>query len=172
MLLCLILIFGARTGALCQEKRLLTEADLCGLASGKATLGVEYGISEHWSAGGLFEFGFAHFIKGASVLESEHMLEFGETRSYPTPSDIHKERIHFKYWPQERMKGPYAIAGITHGSTSGTDFCVGTGYLMHIWKPLNLYIEYSIGLKDAVDKGSFPVRGLSAGISLTFGLKK
>jgi hypothetical protein len=70
------------------------------------------------------------------------------------------------------MKGPYLLSGITHGSLSGTDFCLGAGYILHIWKPLNLYIEYSIGLKDAILKEAFPVRGLSAGISLTFGLQK
>jgi hypothetical protein len=39
---------------------------------------------------------------------------------------------------------------------------------MHIWKSLNLYIEYSIGLKDSLSKEIIPVRGLTAGISLTF----
>lgn len=172
MWLCVISMFCACTVALCQGKRLMAEVDLCGLAGGKAGLGVEYGISGHWSAGGAVEFGFSHFMKETDALESGHKQEFGDTSSYPVPTDIHKARIHFRYWPAETMKGPYAVAGVTHGDSSGTDLHIGTGYLMHIWKHLNLYIEYSIGLKDVIGMDSFPVRGLSAGISLTFGLQR
>ena len=150
----------------------MTEVNLCGLASGKAEIRVEHAISGHWSAGGAIGFGFAHFIKGPNTLEHEHMKEFGATRSYPKPADIHQEHIYFKYWPDETMKGSYAIAGITHGNLTETDLCIGAGYIMHIWKSVNLYIEYCIGLKDAIDKNVFPVRGLSTGISLTFGLQQ
>ena len=165
----MILMFSACTAAFCQEKRLMAGADLSGLAGGKAGLGIEYRISSHWSVGGTVELGFSYFIKGPDTMEFEHIQEFGKVTSYPTPTDLHRERIHFKYWPSETMKGPYAIAGVMNGCTKGTDFCIGTGYLMNIWKTLNLYIEYSFGLKDAIGKDTFPVRGLSAGISLTFG---
>ena len=172
MLLCLIFIFSASAAALCQERRLMAEADLWGLAGGIAGFGIEYGISEHWSAGGAVGFGFSRFIKDINPLESEHRHEFGDDTSIPVPADILREQIHVKYWPREMMKGPYATAGITHGSRSGTDFRIGAGYLMHIWKPLNLYIEYNIGLKDVIDMDSFPSRGISAGISLTFRLQQ
>lgn len=168
MLLCLIFIFGACTAALCQGRRLMAEADLWGLAEGKAGFVVEYGVSAHWSAGGAVGIGFSHFIKDADTLESEHRQEFEDDTSIPIPTDLLREQIHIKYWPWEMMKGPYAMAGITHGSQSGTDFCIGAGYIMHIWKSLNLYIEYSIGLKDSLSKEIIPVRGLTAGISLTF----
>ena len=168
MLLCLIFIFGACTAALCQGRRLMAEADLWGLSGGMAGFGVEYGISEHWSAGGAVGFGFSHFIKDVNPLESEHRQEFGDDTSIPMPADILREQIRVKYWPREMMKGPYAMAGITHGSLSGTDFRIGAGYVMHIWKSLNLYIEYSIGLKDTIPQETFPGRGLSAGVSLTF----
>ena len=169
---CVILMLSAYTAAFCQEKRLMAETDLCGLARGRAGFGIEYGISRHWSAGGAIELGFSHFIKGQSKLEQEHTQEFGGAASYPIPSDLHKEGIRFRYWPTETMKGPYALAGITHGNLSGTDLSIGTGYIMHIWKSLNIYFEYSIGLKEAIQAESFPVRGLSAGISLTFGLQQ
>ena len=172
MLLCLIFIFSASAAALCQGRRLMAEADLWGLAGGIAGFGIEYEISEHWSAGGVVGFGFSHFIKDVNPLESEHRHEFGEDTSIPVPADILREQILVKYWPREMMKGPYAMAGITHGSLSGTDFRIGAGYVMHIWKPLNLYIEYNIGLKDIIGKAPFPVQGLSAGISLTFRLKE
>lgn len=168
---CVILMLSACTAALCQGKGIMAEADLCGLASGKAIFGIEYGISEHWSAGGTVELGFSHFIKGPSTLESGHTQEFGDSTSYPIPTDPHKENIHFRYWPAETMKGPYAMAGIAHGSISGTDFCIGTGYIMHIWKSLNIYFEYNIGLKEAIRMETFPVRGLTAGICLTFRLQ-
>lgn len=147
----------------------MAEADLCGLAGGKVGLGLEYGISEHWSAGGAVGFGFSRFIKDINPLESEHRHEFGEDTTIPIPADILREQIHVKYWPREMMKGPYAMAGITHGSRSGTDFRIGAGYVMHIWKSLNIYFEYSIGLKDTISREAFPVRGLSAGICMTFG---
>lgn len=150
----------------------MAEADLWGLAGGKAGFAVEYAITEHWSAGGAVGFGFSYFIKDVNPLESGHRHEFGDETSWPLPTDIHTERIHIKYWPQKMMTGPYAMAGITHGSLSGTDFRIGGGYVMHIWKPLNLYIEYNIGLKDIIGKVPFPVQGLSAGISLTFSLKE
>ena len=165
-------MYTACMAAFCQGKRLMLEADLCSLAGGTAGLGLEYGISGHWSAGGAAGFGFAHFIKAAGALESEHRHEFGDCTSRPVPADLHRERIHAKYWPRELMKGPYLMAGITHGSSSGTCFCIGTGYLIHIWKPLNLYIEYSIGLKESIAKEAFPAGGLSAGVSLTFGTQK
>ena len=172
MLLCLIFMFGASAAALCQGRRLMAEADLWGLAGGKAGFGIEYGISEHWSTGGAVGFGFSHFIKDVNPLESEHRHEFGEDTYIPVPADILREQIHVKYWPREMMKGPYAMAGITHGSLSGTDFRIGAGYIMHIWKSVNIYIEYSIGLKGTIDKEFFPVRGLSAGVCLTFRLKQ
>ena len=165
-------MFGACTAALCQGRRLMAEADLWGLAGGKAGFAVEYAITEHWSAGRAVGFGFSRFIKDAEPLESEHRQEFGDDTSFPVPTDIHREQIHVKYWPREMMKGPYAMAGITHGSLSGADFRIGAGYVMHIWKPLNLYIEYNIGLKDIIGKAPFPVQGLSAGISLTFRLNE
>jgi hypothetical protein len=168
MLLCLIFMFGACTAALCQGRKLMAEADLWGLVGGKAGFGVQYGVSAHWSAGGSVGFGFSRFIKDIAPLESEHRHEFGDDTSIPVPTDILREQIHVKYWPREMMKGPYAMAGITHGSISGTDFRIGAGYVMHIWKSLNLYIEYSIGLKDTIPKETFPARGLSAGVSLTF----
>ena len=158
--------------ALCQGRKLMAEADLWKLAGGNAGFGVEYGISEHWSAGGTARFGFSHFIKDVNPLESEHRHEFGDDTSIQVPDDLHKEQIHVKYWPRETMKGPYAMAGITHGNSSGADFRIGTGYLMHIWKSLNLYIEYSIGLKDSIDKEGFTVRGFTAGICLTFGTEQ
>lgn len=169
MLLCLIFIFSACVATFCQGKRLMAEFDLCGLAGGKTGLGLEYGISEHWSAGGTIGFGFSYFIKDPNALESSHRHEFGDETSWPLPTDIHTERIHVRYWPREMMKGPYAMAGITHGSLSGTDFLIGAGYIMHIWKSLNLYFGYSIGLKDVISREGFPVRGVSVGISLTFG---
>ena len=172
MLLCLIFIFSACTAALCQEKRLMAEADLWGLAGGIAGFGIEYGISEHWSAGAAVGFGFSHFIMDVNPLESEHRQEFGDDTSFPVPTDIHREQIHVKYWPKEMMKGPYTMTGITHGSRPGTDFRIGAGYVRHIWKSLNLYIEYNIGLKDIIGKAPFPVQGLWAGISLTFRLKE
>ena len=172
MWICVILMLSACTAAFCQGERLMASADLCGLAGGKAGFGVEYGISEHWSAGGTVELGFSNFIKGRSILESDYRLEFGDSTSFPVPTDLQKESIHFIYWPTETMKGPYAMVGVAHGNVSGTDFCIGTGYIMHIWKPFNLYFEYSIGLKEAIRMGSFPVRGLSAGISLIFGLQQ
>ena len=165
-------MFSASAAALCQGRRLMAEADLWGLAGGIAGFGIEYGISEHWSAGGAVGFGFSRFIKDINPLESEHRHEFGDDTSIPVPADILREQIHVKYWPREMMKGPYAMAGITHGSLSGTDFRIGSGYVMHIWKPLNLYIEYNIGLKDVIDMDSFPARGISAGISLTFRLQQ
>ena len=169
MLLCLIFMFCASAAALCQGRKLMAEADLCWLAGGKVGLGLEYGISEHWSAGGAVGFGFSRFIKDINPLESEHRHEFGEDTTIPIPADILREQIHVKYWPREMMKGPYATAGITHGSRSGTDFRIGAGYVMHIWESLNLYFEYSIGLKDTISREAFPVRGLSAGICMTFG---
>lgn len=172
MLLFLIFMFGASAAALCQGRRLMAEADLWGLAGGIASFGIEYGISEHWSAGAAVGFGFSHFIKDVNPLESEHRHEFGEDTSIPVPTDILREQIHVKYWPREMMKGPYAMAGITHGSLSGTDFRIGAGYIMHIWKSVNIYIEYSIGLKGTIDKEFFPVQGLSAGVCLTFRLKQ
>lgn len=147
----------------------MAEANLCGLAGGKVGLGLEYGISEHWSAGGAVGFGFSYFIKEVDPLESEHRHEFGDDTSWPLPTDIHTERLHVKYWPKEMMKGPYAMSGITHGSRSGTDFRIGAGYVMYIWKSLNLYFEYSISLKEAIGREAFPVRGISTGICLTFG---
>lgn len=172
MLLCLIFIFSACVASLCQGRRLMAEADLWGLAGGIAGFGIEYEISEHWSAGGAVGFGFSHFIKDVNPLESEHRHEFGEDTSIPVPADILREQILVKYWPREMMKGPYAMAGITHGSLSGTDFRIGAGYVMPIWKSLNLHFEYNIGLKDIIGKAPFPVQGLSAGISLTFSLKE
>lgn len=172
MLLFLIFMFGASAASLCQGRRLMAEADLWGLAGGIAGFGIEYGISEHWSAGAAVGFGFSHFIKDVNPLESEHRHEFGEDTSIPVPTDILREQIRVKYWPREMMKGPYAMAGITHGSLSGTDFRIGAGYIMHIWKSVNIYIEYSIGLKGTIDKEFFPVRGLSAGVCLTFRLKQ
>lgn len=165
-------MFSACAAALCQGRRLMAETDLWGLAGGIAGFGIEYGISEHWSAGGAVGFGFSHFIKDVNPLESEHRHEFGEDTSIPVPTDILREQIRVKYWPREMMKGPYAMAGITHGSLSGTDFRIGAGYIMHIWKSVNIYIEYSIGLKGTIDKEFFPVRGLSAGVCLTFRLKQ
>ena len=162
-------MFSACAAALCQERRLMAEADLCGLAGGIAGFGIEYGISDHWSAGGAVGFGFSHFIKDVNPLEYEHRHEFGEDTSIPVPADIHREQIHVKYWPKEMMKGPYTMTGITHGSLSGTDFRIGGGYVMHIWKSLNLYFEYSISLKEAIGREAFPVRGISTGICLTFG---
>ena len=162
-------MFGACTAALCQGKRLMAEADLWGLAGGKAGFAVEYAITEHWSAGGAVGFGFSRFIKEVDPLEYDHRHEFGDDPSMPIPADILREQIHVKYWPREMMKCPYAMAGITHGSLSGTDFRIGAGYVMHIWKSLNLYFEYSIGLKDTIDGEVFPIRGLSAGISVNFG---
>lgn len=165
-------MLSACTAAFSQGKRLMAEADLCGIAGGKAGFGVEYGLSEHWSAGGTIDIGFTYFIKGPDTLESEHMKEFGDPTSYPIPTDIQNERIHFRYWPRTCMKGTYVMAGAAHGSQTGADFCIGTGYVMHIWKSLNIYIEYCIGLKEAIRMESFPIRGLSAGISLTFGLQQ
>ena len=161
-------MFGACTAALCQGRRLMAEADLWGLAGGKAGFAVEYAITEHWSAGGTVGVGFSQFIKELDPLESEHRQEFRDDTSFPVPTDILREQIHVRYWPREMMKGPYAMAGITHGSLSGTDISLGAGYVMNIWKPLNLYLQYSIGLKDAIGKETFPVHGLSAGICLTF----
>ena len=168
MLLCLIFMLSACTAVFCQGKKFMAEADLCGLAGGKAGFGIEYGISRHWSAGGAIEFGFAHFLKDRDALESGHRQEFGDDNSTPIPIDIHQERICVRFWPSEMMKGPYAVVGISHGSLSGTDISLGAGYVMHIWKPLNLYLQYSIGLKDAIGKETFPVHGISAGICLTF----
>lgn len=169
MLLCLIFMLGASATALCQGNKLMAETDLCGFAGGKVGLGLEYGISEHWSAGGTVGVGFSQFIKELDPLESEHRQEFRDDTSFPVPTDILREQIHVRYWPKETMKGPYAMAGISHGSLSGTDLSIGAGYVMHIWKSLNLYFEYSIGLKDTIDREAFPIRGLSAGISVTFG---
>lgn len=165
-------MFSACGAAFCQGKRFMAETDMYGLAGGKAGLGFEFGISRHWSAGGTAWFGFSHFIKDASKLESEHRQEFGDIMARPSPADLHKEGIHVKYWPAVMMKGPYAMAGITHGNKSGTDFRIGTGFVMNIWKSLNLYIEYSIGMRETIREKAFPTHGLSAGVCLTFGNDK
>lgn len=169
MCFCFIFIYSACMAAFCQDRRVMAEADICGLASGKAGFGVECAISGHWSAGGAVEIGFGQFIKAVSTLETDHRQEFGDNLSRPVPDDLHKEHIYARYWPSEIMTGPYATAVISHGNVSGTDLGIGAGYIMHIWKFLNLYIEYRVGLKEVIGNDSFPVRGLSAGICLTFG---
>ena len=156
MCLCFILILGACMAAFCQSKRFMAEVDVSGFAGGKAGLCIEYGITGHWSAGGRVAFGFGRFIKDISALEAGHRQEFGDDLSSHAPTDLHTESVHARYWPKEVMKGPYALAAVSHGNTSGTDFHIGFGHMMHIWKCLNLYMEYSVGMKDAIGKEAFP----------------
>ena len=163
---------AACAAAFCQSKRFMAEVDVSGIAGGKAGLCFEYEITGHWSAGGRVSVGFGQLIKGTDTLEAGHRQEFGDDLSHPAPADLHTESFHARYWPIESMKGPYALVAVSHGSTSGTDFRIGLGHLMHIWKCINLYIEYSVGMKDAIGKEAFPVKGLSAGISMTFGKQK
>ena len=61
-------MFGACTAVLCQGRRLMAEADLWGLAGGKAGFAVEYAITEHWSAGGAVGLGFSHFGTAFSIV--------------------------------------------------------------------------------------------------------
>ena len=105
-------------------------------------------------------------------IDAVHRQEFGDDLSRPAPADFLTESIHARYWPVKVMKGPYALASVSHGNISGTDFCLGCGHLMHIWRCLNLYIEYRVGMKETIKANNFPVKGLSAGISLTFGKQK
>lgn len=172
MCFCFILMTAACTAAFCQGKRFMAEMDISGLAGGKAGLCLEYGITGHWSAGGRMVVGFGQFIKDMAPLDAVHRQEFGDDLSRPAPADFLTESIHARYWPVKVMKGPYALASVSHGNISGTDFCLGCGHLMHIWRCLNLYIEYRVGMKETIKADNFPVKGLSAGISLTFGKQK
>jgi hypothetical protein len=136
-----------------------------GLAAGEASISIEREVSGHWSAGGNASYGFGLFWKGPSPLESLHRHEFGDDVFLPTPENLHRESIYVKYWPGEVMKGLYMITAITHGNNSGTDLSIGAGYLIHIWKRLNIYTEYSYAISETDN----PSNGLSAGICLIFG---
>ena len=151
-----------------QNKRLMTGINAYALAEGEASVFIEHGLSEHWSAGGEIAYGFGRFIKGIGDIEKTHKEEFGNKVSAGAPEDLHRECIYARYWAMEVAKGPYIIAGMSHGNTSGTDFNIGIGVLMNIWKSINIYTEY----RRTLAKAEFSGNGLSVGISLTFDTHK
>jgi hypothetical protein len=165
MCLTAIMMFAALALLHCQDKRLMAGLDIMGIAGGEAAVSIEYGLAEHWSIGGEASYGFGLFRKGMDTLESSHRQEFSEETFVPLPDDLHRESIYARYWPTSLMKGPYMLTSICHGSTTGTDFCIGAGYMLHIWKSIYAYTEYRL----TVSEPDSPGRRLSAGICLTFG---
>ena len=53
----------------------------------------------------------------------------------------------------------------TNANATGTDLTIGAGYLLHIWKCINAYIEYRLTISDP----DTPAMRLSAGICLSLG---
>lgn len=165
MCMTVIMIFAAMALLHCQNKKLMAEVDVIALASGKAALSIEYGFAAHWSVGSEASYGFGSLCKGMSTLESSHRQEFEPDIFTPLPDNLHNESIYAKYWPTHLMKGTYLLTAISHGSSTGTDIIIGAGYLLHIWKCINAYTEYRFTISDP----DSPLKGLSAGICLTFG---
>ena len=131
---------------------------------GEASLFIEHALSDHWSAGGEITYGFGGFIKGIEDLEKKHKEEFGDDVTVMNPEDLHREYLYARHWPLGVSNGPYLCAGVSHGSTSGTDLNVGIGFLMNIWRSINIYTEYRRALTKVETSGN----GLSVGIILTF----
>ena len=168
MCLTTIMVFMFWTMMFSQNKRLMTGINAYALAEGEASVFIEHGLSERWSAGGEITYGFGRLIKGIGDIEKAHKEEFGNDVSAAQPEDLYRECIYARYWAKEVAKGPYLIAGICHGNTSGTDFNIGIGILMNIWKSINIYTEYRRSLTISEVSGN----GLSVGISLTFDTHK
>lgn len=160
-----IMIIAAWTLLHCQNTRYMTGICASALAGGEASITIEREVSEYWSIGGNASYGFGINMKGSSLLETSHRQELGNEIFLPRPKDLHKESIYVKYWPIKLMKGPYLITAISHGSSSGTNLNIGAGFLMHIWKALNIYTEYSYAISETKE----PSNGLSTGICLVFG---
>ena len=163
-----ILMLTAWTMMFSQNKRLMTGVNAYALAEGEASVFIEHGLSEHWSAGGEITYGFGRFIKGIGDIEKAHKEEFENDVSAVYPEDLHRECIYVRYWVKEVSKGPYLLTGMSHGSTSGTDFNIGIGILINIWKSINIYTEY----RRALTRTEAPGNGLSVGICLTFNTHK
>ena len=161
----LIMIFAGLALLHCQNKKLMAGVDATALAGGKAALSIEYGFAGHWSAGGEASYGFGCLWKGMDDLEASHKQEFSDMIYAPSPDNLHKESIYAKYWPTHLMQGGYLLTAISHGSTTGTDLIIGAGYMLHIWKCINAYIEYRLTISDP----DTPAMRLSAGICLSLG---
>lgn len=163
-----IMMILAWTLAHCQSKRFMAGLDVLALAGGEASFSIEYGISGHWSAGGCIIYGFSTLLSGPQELEITHRQEFGDTLTRPQSVDYHRETIYVKYWPIQLAKGPYLITSVSQGTTSQTSLNIGAGFLQHIWKHINIYTEYRLSIPEK----EFSPNGLSAGICLSFGMKK
>ena len=148
-----------------QDRAFMTGINASDLARGEASLFIECGNIGHWSLGGAVCYGFGTLMKGPTLLESSHRQEFGDSIFRPDPEDIHRESIYARYWHKQHMKGPYMMTEISHGSNSGTSVKVGAGFVMNVWKSINIYTEYTIGISGS-DKNT---EKLSTGICLTFG---
>ena len=161
-LLAVILVLLTGECAVAQN-RYAIGTDLTGIIRTRAVnISAGCGFTENWSVSWASTIDISPFRNGMSPEEEEHRTEFSPSQTDTKITGSHS--ISVQYWMHTAFTGTYLTGGIRHINNGKTDYTIGAGYCIPVWKGFRMNISYETDILSSLQDEGPSGRGLHIGI--------